>query len=134
MDGVRAVCLQRDHRPRAYHDERKPVNLSEGYEKLPIVCMDDRESWPDLAELTAWIKGLDLVITVDTAVAHLAGSLGVETWILLPYNPDWRWKTEGATTDWYSSVRLFRQPKPGDWDSVFREVADELTRKNKYKP
>jgi len=67
-----------------------------------------------------------LLITVDTAVAHLAGALGRPVWILLPYNPDWRWLTEREDSPWYPSVRLFRQSAIGDWDEVIRRVADSL--------
>jgi tetratricopeptide (TPR) repeat protein len=136
INGARIISLQREHCPRAYHDDPRPVNLSEGWEKSKIENIDDREPWPDLAGLADWIKGLDLVITVDTAVLHLAGSLGVQTWGLLPYNPDWRWKlpefcankSPGSPdkTPWYDTVYLFRQPARGDWDSVFRTVTAEL--------
>jgi hypothetical protein len=70
--------------------------------------------------------GLDLVITVDTYVAHLAGALGIETWVLLPHGPEWRWGTSGASTPWYPRARLFRQPSAGDWDQVMGQVLDAL--------
>lgn len=73
------------------------------------------------------IAGLELVITVDTSVAHLAASLGVPTWILLPaYQTDWRWMLEREGSPWYPSARLFRQPKVGDWGSVIGRVRSEL--------
>lgn len=72
------------------------------------------------------MAGLDLVITVDTYVAHLAGALGLETWVLLPHGPEWRWGTECARSPWYPDARLFRQPEPGDWRSVTRQVAVAL--------
>jgi ADP-heptose:LPS heptosyltransferase len=87
----------------------------------------------DLApELTAWertaaaMMQLDLIISVDTSVAHLAGALGRPVWICLAADPEWRWMLERTDTPWYGSARLFRQPRVGDWVSVFTEVAREL--------
>ena len=76
-------------------------------------------------DTTAIIKYLDLVITTDTSIAHLAGSLGTQTWVLLPKLCDWRWFEDTDETIWYESVRLFRQEKSGDWESVFKKVHDE---------
>lgn len=69
---------------------------------------------------------MDLIITVDTAIAHLAGALGIKTWVLLPYSPDYRWGLQGDRTRWYPSMRLFRQKKPGEWKEVFEEVKNVL--------
>jgi hypothetical protein len=80
----------------------------------------------DFSDTARWLETLDLVITVDTSVAHLAGGLGIPVWILLPYAPDWRWGTEGETTRWYRSARLFRQPRPNDWLSVLQSVQESL--------
>jgi len=80
----------------------------------------------DFADTAALVAELDLVITVDTAVAHLAGALGRPVWTLLPTVPDWRWGLEKGDTPWYPTMRLFRQEKDGDWDSVIRRVAQEL--------
>lgn len=80
----------------------------------------------DLAVTAAAIDALDIVVTVDTAIAHLAGTLGRETWVLLAHAPDWRWLIGRDDTPWYPSVRLFRQRTPGDWDGVFERVAATL--------
>jgi Flp pilus assembly protein TadD len=77
-------------------------------------------------DTAAVLKCVDLLVTSDTAIAHLGGALGVPTWLCLMHQPDWRWMEEGASTPWYSSMRLFRQRRPGDWGGVYTEVADEL--------
>lgn len=83
----------------------------------------------DFAETAAAIAGLDLVITIDSAVAHLAGALGKETWLMLPFAPDWRWLCERRDSPWYASMRLFRQHAAGDWGSVAARVAAALIRR-----
>jgi tetratricopeptide (TPR) repeat protein len=88
--------------------------------------IDHTAALTDFAETAALVAGLDLVITVDTAVAHLAGALGVPTWVMLPYAPDWRWLLHRVDSPWYSAMRLFRQAQPGDWDGVIAQVATAL--------
>lgn len=80
----------------------------------------------DFAETAAVIENLDLVITVDTSMAHLAGAMGKAVWVMLPYVPDWRWGREGETTPWYPSARLFRQDAVGDWPGVVARIAAAL--------
>jgi Tfp pilus assembly protein PilF len=80
----------------------------------------------DYADTAALIAALDLVITVDTSVAHVAGALGRPAWVLLPYAPDWRWLLHRNDTPWYHSLRLFRQPSPGDWQTVISDVIAAL--------
>ena len=80
----------------------------------------------DFTETGALMENLDLVITVDTAAAHLAGALGKPVWTLLPYLPDWRWLLHREDSPWYPSMRLFRQPSPGEWTSVILSVRDCL--------
>jgi tetratricopeptide (TPR) repeat protein len=80
----------------------------------------------DFADTAAVLALVDLVITVDTSVAHLAGAMGRPVWILLPFSPDWRWTLEGESSRWYPSARLFRQPSLGDWASVIERVRSAL--------
>ena len=98
--------------------------------------MDNYKDYPQLIDLgkdfkdfndtAGAIKNLDLVVTVDTSVAHLAGALGVKTFMLLPYCTDWRWFDDKLKTPWYNSVKLFKQTDPKDWDSVIKNVTEEL--------
>ncbi len=81
----------------------------------------------NFADTAAAIQELDLVISVDTAVAHLAGSLAKPVWTLVPFAPDWRWMLNRDDSPWYPTMRLFRQPAPGDWASVIARVAAQLT-------
>ena len=78
-------------------------------------------------DTAALVAGLDLVITSDTATAHLAGALGVPVWVALPTASDWRWLLERDDSPWYPSMRLFRQTRCGDWDEVFARIAAELS-------
>ena len=82
----------------------------------------------DFADTAALISLLDLVITIDTGVAHLAGALARPVWIMLPFNGDWRWLRERNDSPWYPTARLFRQAERGDWKSVVAAVAEELSR------
>jgi ADP-heptose:LPS heptosyltransferase len=80
----------------------------------------------DFVETAALVSCLDLVITVDTSVAHLAGALGRPTWILLPYVPDYRWMLDRDDSPWYPTVRLFRQTATREYHSVLDAVRNEL--------
>jgi len=80
----------------------------------------------DFADTAAILTELDLVISIDTAIVHLAGSMGKPVWTLLPFAPDWRWLLERGDSPWYPTMRLFRQPRAGDWTSVFAQVAHNL--------
>ncbi len=84
------------------------------------------EELADFDDTAAVVTLADLVIAVDTSVVHLAGALGRPTWALLPFCPDWRWMLERADSPWYPTVRLFRQPGAGDWESVIGGLAAEL--------
>jgi len=80
----------------------------------------------DFADTAAVIENLDLVILIDTATAHLAGAMGKPVWVLLTQIPDWRWLLDREDSPWYPTMRLFRQKKLGDWDSLFKLVREEL--------
>lgn len=85
----------------------------------------------DFTDTAAVVANLDMVITVDTSVAHLAGAMARQVWVLLPFIPDWRWMLDREDSPWYPTMRLFRQEKPGDWESVFRRVEAALRRRSK---
>lgn len=89
-----------------------------------IIDMDSEIT--DFADTAAIIKNMDLIICVDTAVAHLAGALGKPVWVLLSYIPDWRWFVNRKDSPWYQTMKLFRQKKQGDWNNVFEEIKNEL--------
>jgi Tfp pilus assembly protein PilF len=91
-----------------------------------IPLMDVSAQLNDFADTAALVSNLDLVISVDTAVAHLAGALARPVWMLVPYAPDWRWLLGRDDTPWYPTMRLFRQPRIGDWDTVMEQVAVKL--------
>ncbi|CAK0764348.1 putative UDP-N-acetylglucosamine--peptide N-acetylglucosaminyltransferase SPINDLY [Azospirillaceae bacterium] len=81
----------------------------------------------DFADTAAILSNLDMVITVDTSVAHCAGALGVPTWVFLPFAPDWRWMLNRVDSPWYPSIRLYRQPRRNDWTSVVAHMAADLS-------
>jgi Flp pilus assembly protein TadD len=110
------------------------IQLDAGQDELGVLraCAPIEECGPQLtdwAETAALISMLDLVITVDTGVAHLAGALGKPVWILLSHIPDWRWMLERADSPWYPTARLYRQPAPGDWLAVLSQIRANLEEK-----
>ena len=94
----------------------------------PMFPLDQQGQFESFAMTAAAIKALELVITVDTSIAHLAGGLGVPTWLLLSFDPDFRWGLKGSKTIWYQNMRIFRQPAFRDWGSVIDTVTAELER------
>ncbi|HEY0835854.1 MAG TPA: glycosyltransferase family 9 protein, partial [Azospirillum sp.] len=96
---------------------------------LPASFTDLGPDIGDFADTAAILATLDLLITSDTGVAHLAGALGRPAWVLLPFVPAWRWGLSGTASAWYPSVRLYRQPAPGDWATPVARVAADLARR-----
>jgi len=96
---------------------------------FPLHCFEnlDEESGPFM-DTAALIKNLNLIITVDTAIAHLAGALGCNVWLLLPYSTDWRWINNRTDSPWYPTMRIFKQKTPFNWQEVMDEVTQELNK------
>jgi FkbM family methyltransferase len=118
VPGVRLISLQRGH---------GVEQLEEIAGSFEIVQFDDVGTTSDaFMDTAAIIWNVDLVVSCDTSVAHLAGALGVPVWVALPYAPDWRWLLDREDSPWYPSMRLFRQQSSGDWDDVFRRMASAL--------
>jgi ADP-heptose:LPS heptosyltransferase len=91
-----------------------------------MTLIDWSEDIHDFADTAALIDNLDLVITVDTSVAHLAGAMGKPVWVMIPFVPDWRWMLDRTDSPWYPTMRLFRQPLADDWTSVIHSIASQL--------
>jgi tetratricopeptide (TPR) repeat protein len=153
LDGFRVgIAWQGDPAYRCDRDRSIPLRYFSSLSRVPSVRLISLQKGPggeqlrEVAELfqvinlgprldentaafmdtAAVMKGLDLVITSDTAVAHLAGALGVPVWLALTFAPEWRWLLEREDSPWYPSMRLFRQTRRGDWEGVFRRMAGEL--------
>src|SRR5262249_57203556 len=98
---------------------------------FPIVDLSSQLS--DFADTAAVIDQMDLIITIDTSVAHLAGALGKPTWVLLMHQPDWRWLLGRNDSPWYPTMRLFRQPARGDWTTPIEQIVKELQQAGELK-
>ena len=109
-----------------FEDISKLVNLwslQPDADEVGYIKKIDTKDFLDTAE---FMTQLDLVISIDTATAHLAGALGIPTWLLLPFNSEWRWLINKSDTPWYPSMKLFRQPAKGDWISVINELTNNI--------
>ena len=112
-----------------FHSLQKDMpDTDQGYfaELANIKCW--QHDLKNFADTAALISNMDLVICIDSAVAHLAGALGYPTWLMLPYAPDFRWMLELDDSPWYPSMRIFRQQQADDWDEVVQRVVEELTK------
>jgi tetratricopeptide (TPR) repeat protein len=122
VPAVRLVCLQKG----PGRDQWDNAAGKWPTANLPPQADEPAEGWLDTA---AMICSLDLVVTVDTAVAHLAGALGVPVWVALPFAPDWRWLLERQDSPWYPSMWLFRQNEARDWREAFQRIHDGLEKR-----
>jgi hypothetical protein len=116
---VRLISLQKHH---------GLDQLQSGPAGMQVETLDNFDDGPDaFVDTAAVMQSLDLIVSSDTAVAHLAAALGRPTWIALRHIPEWRWLLNRSDSPWYSSARLFRQSRPDDWASVFRDMAAALS-------
>lgn len=113
-----------------FHSLQKEIRADDEAILMNSPIHAHQEELLDFADTAALISELDLVISVDTSVAHLAGALGKPVWILLPYVPDFRWLLERSDSPWYPTARLFRQDRLGDWANVIDKVLAELKAAN----
>jgi Flp pilus assembly protein TadD len=117
LKGVRFFSLQKNVSPTDWQTIVFPYRLED--------CGKELDDFSDTAGL---VDHLDLIISVDTAIVHLAGAMGKPAWVVLPCVPDWRWLHGRSDSPWYRSLRLFRQRTPGDWRTVFQTIREELGR------
>jgi hypothetical protein len=115
IESVRLIGLQK---------HESAVGAGQLSDEMPFMNLGEKLA--DFTDTAAVIENLDMVISVDTAVLHLAGAMGKRVWGLLPFEADWRWMLESSDSPWYPTMRLFRQTAAGDWGGVFGNVADEL--------
>lgn len=114
IPGIKLFSLQAD-------PEKQEIELLNKYGIIKL--FEENDGFTNTFDL---ISGLDLIITVDTSIAHLAGAMGKNVWTLLPFGPDWRWQLRKEKTDWYPDMKLFRQKSPGKWEDVFETIKREL--------
>jgi len=114
LSGVQWVSLQ--------YGDHDALEAQVADADAPIIVDRSVDQLTDIDSFAAQIATLDLVVTIDNSTAHLAGALGVPTFVLLPFASDWRWLQKREDSPWYPTVRLFRQPSPGDWDSVVEKI------------
>jgi tetratricopeptide (TPR) repeat protein len=114
QSGIRWVSLQ--------YGNPAAINAEAGAAAAPLLIDADVDQLADLDGFAAQVAAMDLVVTIDNSTAHMAAALGVPTWTMLPFAPDWRWLLEREDSPWYPTMRLFRQREPGQWTPVIEQV------------
>jgi tetratricopeptide (TPR) repeat protein len=114
QSGIRWVSLQ--------YGDPAAINAQAREAAAPLVIDGEVDQWTDLDGFAAQVAAMDLVVTIDNSTAHMAAALGVQTWTMLPFAPDWRWLLEREDSPWYPTMRLFRQREPGQWKPVIEEL------------
>lgn len=120
LPGIRWISLQ--------YGQASDLEAQAAAVGAPILIDHEVDQLRDIDSFAAQIAAMDFVVTIDNSTAHLAGALGVATWVLLPYAADWRWLQESEDSPWYPTIHLLRQHRMGDWQSVVRRLESELRR------
>jgi hypothetical protein len=121
LDCLKPIFCSGRHK---FYSLQKGVDVRELRDPPPV--LDVQLYTKDVQDTAALMLNLDLMVSVDTMTAHLAGALGKPVWILLPFDADWRWMLERSDTPWYPTARLFRQSRPGDWSDMVETIAERL--------
>ena len=103
-------------------------------DRFSVIDLGSRFDSASFRDAAAVVTALDIVLSVDSATAHLAGALAVPVWVLLPFAADWRWLLGREDSPWYPTMRLFRQKEPGDWDGVFDRLVAALVSETGHTP
>jgi hypothetical protein len=119
LPGVTLISLQKG-------PQRAELAAAPGFDVIDLGRELDEPAGM-MMDVAAAIRHLDLVVSIDTSVAHLAGAMGAPVWLLLQWSPDWRWPRTGERTPWYPTMRIFRQQRYDEWGGTFSQVARALS-------
>ena len=109
-----------------YGDCTAELNSAREKHNVTVHDWNDANPLEDMDDFAAKVAALDLVLSIDNSTVHLSGALGIPTWLMQPYSPDWRWLPDRQVSHWYPSVQQYRQTIPGNWDNVIGNISDSL--------